>query len=488
MADISPTYKTITRGYMSQALYFGSTSRAHNGYAVVQGGQVKQRAAGANMSVDFDEVDFVLAGRLKNLAAGNQSIDAADPTNPRMDIVYLNSSGAMAISKGTAAVIKPVGETTWQEYEEPYPADLKAVVGVPLALVHIGAGVTTITDTNILMIAELTDTNINGWIPARTTWTYGSASDEFFTFTISGADWTDIYKEGTRIKLTQTTVKYFRVVSSTFSTNTTVTIYGGGLYTLANATISSPWISRDYAPAGMDIALIEDCWIPLNIGATYASADDPNFTFTLSGNWTAKIPLSSRIKLYQSSTIAYYLVVKTSYSDPNTTITVFGGTDYNLANATISSPCYSIVFAPKGFPMSVSKWTYTITDTDDAKEEAPTTGTWYNVGSKSYAFPIGSWYVKWWSNIEGAKATSGYLRVFEQLNTAANGTGTSYCETEVWTNNTEIGVNDRNRCTVVPYEFDAKTTLYLIMKIVATDPDYIYSYDRKFQLVSAFFR
>lgn len=86
----------------------------------------------------------------------------------------------------------------------------------------------------------------DGWTSAATTWTYASAS----TFTVSG-DVTTVYRTGTRLKFTQTTVKYAVVVSSSYSApNTTVTIAVNTDYTIANAAISSNYYSYELSPAG----------------------------------------------------------------------------------------------------------------------------------------------------------------------------------------------------------------------------------------------
>jgi len=89
----------------------------------------------------------------------------------------------------------------------------------------------------------------DGWIKATDTWTYASAT----TFTIAGVDRTAMFPKGTKIKLTQTTTKYFYVVGSAFSTNTTITITGGTDYTLANAAITSPYYSYASCPQGHPI-------------------------------------------------------------------------------------------------------------------------------------------------------------------------------------------------------------------------------------------
>ncbi len=87
---------------------------------------------------------------------------------------------------------------------------------------------------------------LDGWIPAGETWTYASAT----TFTISG-DKTGKYQKEDKIKLTQTTAKYFRITNISYSSpNTTVTVDGFGIYTLANATITSPYYSKIDNPQG----------------------------------------------------------------------------------------------------------------------------------------------------------------------------------------------------------------------------------------------
>lgn len=97
----------------------------------------------------------------------------------------------------------------------------------------------------IISAAQLT--SIDGWTDdIAVTWAYTSAT----TFTVTG-DQTVKFSKGTRIKLTQTTVKYFVVVASSFAAGTTtVTITGGSDYTFANAVISANYYSYAANPQG----------------------------------------------------------------------------------------------------------------------------------------------------------------------------------------------------------------------------------------------
>lgn len=110
-----------------------------------------------------------------------------------------------------------------------------------------GTGATGATGPTGATGATGTSAATDGWVDdTANTWTYASAS----TFTVSG-DRTAVFSKGTRIKLTQTTVKYFVVVASSYSApNTTVTITGGDDYTLANAAISANYYSYAANPQG----------------------------------------------------------------------------------------------------------------------------------------------------------------------------------------------------------------------------------------------
>jgi len=75
----------------------------------------------------------------------------------------------------------------------------------------------------------------NGYILDSDTWTYASAT----SFTIAGKDVTSRFPVGTKLKLTNaSTTKYFYVISTSFSTDTTVNITGGSDFSLASGAIT----------------------------------------------------------------------------------------------------------------------------------------------------------------------------------------------------------------------------------------------------------
>lgn len=143
----------------------------------------------------------------------------------------------------------------------------------------------------------------------------------------------------------------------------------------------------------MDIMLpqIRSGWITAGETWTYASADSPSFTFTISGDKRDKYSVGMKIKLTQGS-VKYFIITAVSYSGGNTTITVYGGTDYTLTSATITNPFYSTVKAPQGFPMNPEKWRVIRVDVGTDRVTAGAGATvWYNIGGNSLTVPIGLW-------------------------------------------------------------------------------------------------
>lgn len=109
---------------------------AIKGNGVISGLAVSQRGAGINLSVDTAlGVACVNITGVKKTATVNTAITAADGSNPRYDIITLNSAGTITATAGTAAA-------------NPVPANLPANE-ILLAYVYVGTGVTEITDANI---------------------------------------------------------------------------------------------------------------------------------------------------------------------------------------------------------------------------------------------------------------------------------------------------------------------------------------------------
>lgn len=242
---------------------------------VLNGLNVTQRTAGANMSVDVAIGDAIIQRSDNtyghpawNDAAYNQAISAADGSNPRRDIIVLYIDYGQTPSTGVAnnvnGVVKitSVAGTAAGSPVDPSNATIQSAVGsgnpfIKLARVRVAAGSTSVTnsvidDLRLMATAQLQ----GGWVyDTLFSWVYASAS----SFTIAGVDVTSQFPVGTRLALYQGgSLKYFVVTASVFSTNTTVTIAGGGVYTLTNVPIDRPAFSYMLRPSGYPLVTISE--------------------------------------------------------------------------------------------------------------------------------------------------------------------------------------------------------------------------------------
>lgn len=88
-----------------------------------------------------------------------------------------------------------------------------------------------------------------------------------------------------------------------------------------------------------------------------------NTTFTLSGNYVSIFPVGTKLKVTDTTT-KYFYVVSASYSSPNTTVTITGGSDYVLA-ANPTARYFSYEANPQGFPTRFNytpSWTASVTN------------------------------------------------------------------------------------------------------------------------------
>lgn len=156
-----------------------------------------------------------------------------------------------------------------------------------------------------------------------------------------------------------------------------------------------------------------DGWTSTAVTLTYSSADAPTFVATTGSTLVALIGVGDRIKLTQT-TAKYFIVTAIDA----TTITLYGGTDYTLANAAISSVYFSHAKTPIGFPTSHSKWTVSVVDTSDHITNTPTNSAWYN--ATNISLPIGAWRTYYSTLIESYKTSSTYCDARATLSTANN--------------------------------------------------------------------
>lgn len=133
---------------------------------------------------------------------------------------------------------------------------------------------------------------------------------------------------------------------------------------------------------------------------SYVSADSPSFVCNVPDADAALFSVGARFSLTQTTEKFFIVTAKGSPSGGYTPCTIYGGTDYTLANAAITSPKWSNVKAPYGFPLGPAKWTVTVTDTESKQKTSPVQNTWYG-GANAWttgtnvtiSLPIGTWRV-----------------------------------------------------------------------------------------------
>ena len=159
------------------------------------------------------------SGTISDITSTGGTITVGSPTGPTTN-VDLPNSGVTASTYGDSSNVAQV------------TVNAKGIVTAASSVSITGSGGVAGAD---------------GWVTDTNSPTYASAT----TFTAGASDLTAVYSPGTRIKLTQTTVKYFVVASSSFGAGTTtVTITAGTDYTLANAAITNPFYSYMENPQG----------------------------------------------------------------------------------------------------------------------------------------------------------------------------------------------------------------------------------------------
>lgn len=208
-------------------------------------------------------------------------------------------------------------------------------------------------------------------------------------------------------------------------------------------------------------------WMALST-CTFETADAPIFQFSIAADVTGFIGVGNRIKLTQT-TVKYFIVHAVSYAAGKTTITVFGGTDYVLANAAITNPFFSIAGCPFGFPATKESWSVTLTDTALRSQASPTSGTWYNLGSLSIIAPIGAWYADfevcfYLQSQTNSAGVNGYVTLSTSSSAESNAklTAFSYLGSPPVAGYVLVKIDTITKKDRL--DFAAKTTLYLLAK------------------------
>lgn len=158
-------------------------------------------------------------------------------------------------------------------------------------------------------------------------------------------------------------------------------------------------------------------WFPVPTGVTltYSSADDPTYVVTTSSDIRSYVQVGDRVKFTNNSTTFYGIVTVTAAGS----LTLYGGTDYDVANSAITAVYFSHMKSPLGFPLDPTKWTAETENQSEVVQSTPTQSTWYNLGTLSLTIPIGSWDVYYNASVTGNDNSSTVV-TFTTLSTANN--------------------------------------------------------------------
>jgi len=209
--------------------------------------------------------------RIYNDGTVNKVIAASDPTNARIDrvIAQIKDSTDIGGVDDEWEIQVLTGTPAGSPVAPALPDD-----ALDLALIDVGNGVTTITDSDITDQRErigFQNVSDRGWVSAGESWSYASAS----TITVpSGA--ASKYSVGMKIKITQTTDKFFYISAVA---DTVLTVNGAGLYTVANAAITSPYYSSQATPHNFPMTMIPG-YVKCKVWLSADQTAIPNATVT----------------------------------------------------------------------------------------------------------------------------------------------------------------------------------------------------------------
>jgi hypothetical protein len=192
---------------------------------------------------------------------------------------------------------------------------------------------------------HIKDGFLNPWYHLSTNFSPQYVSSSSIKFSTSDGDLTSWFPVGTKIKFTQTTVKYFYVLSAVYSSSyTTLTLTGVGTYTVADAVISNFYYSHS-AEAEMPVG--SSTFIPLTTPLTSTSwnGDDTKTVGTITIDTSSVFGAPAGIKAaliffrakWTSASTSSFMYVRPIGATRYTDIIYADNTSYQTSNATV--PC-----------------------------------------------------------------------------------------------------------------------------------------------------
>lgn len=200
-----------------------------------------QAKLGINGSAVTTSIDYIL----KNVTGGHDhdGTDSKKVHVSNLDASTLNANEILKVNSLSTAI-----QTTGKSFGTLNASKIVVTDGTGNVLQSSSLGVPSseivgISDTQTLNNKVYDNPVIQdwgGWIRKDQTWNYASAT----TITVTG-DQTAVFQIGDKVRLVNSTTKYFFITAISYSApNTTITLNAGTDYSLTNTTISDVYISR----------------------------------------------------------------------------------------------------------------------------------------------------------------------------------------------------------------------------------------------------
>lgn len=200
---------------------------------------------------------------------------------------------------------------------------------------------------------------------------------------------------------------------------------------------------------------------------TRTSADDPTYVIQFAGvDLTSKVSVGQKISWVQNGSTRYGFVTALSYSGGNTSLTLYGGTDYDVDDTSthaISDVKFSSMKAPYGFPLDPDKWSEEVADSDIHQTSSPTANTWYDSGV-SLSIPIGIWNVYNQHALYVEATSTNYIQAVSTLSSSTSSSSNGEFDAQSLV---KTSTNDTDS-TIVPVatsgilSLSSKTTFHVI--------------------------
>lgn len=165
-------------------------------------------------------------------------------------------------------------------------------------------------------------------------------------------------------------------------------------------------------------------WVATGESWTYSSWTSGTRVgvITVPSDATTKYSPGMRTRFSQTTGGTKYGIILAVTS---TTLTVFFPSGTTFTNETITSPVYSSIKVPYGFPLNPVSWSLIATDTNQALKLSPSVSTWYGGGALSTAglsltVPVGGWILDYRTITEVLKNTATSTNVFVTLSTSSS--------------------------------------------------------------------